>query len=239
MVLFGLFLILSNARLSTCVQVQAFLRSRRKLPATDTNTTRIAELPNQLWLSSCSPRDLIHKYKRYLHGPANGIAGDRRVVMDEKMLPEDEMRAGFRVFEPKHLLERFLATLEFEIKEAARINQPVLVLIFGHGEEKTSGIFIGCGEGGHLRLTQPRLASVLKKGGSNDFDFDIMLLRRLDYDAKFKRTVPRETCVQSLPSCRSGIRKSESSWSLSQTAGRQAGGSIFATFPPFHHHGLR
>ena len=63
--------------------------------------------------------------------------------MDETMLPKDEMAAGFRVFQPKDLLERFVATLKDEIKEAARTKQPVLVLIFGHGDEKDYGIFIG------------------------------------------------------------------------------------------------
>ena len=39
--------------------------------------TNLAKLPNQLWLASCSPTDLISKYKRYLHGPSSGIPGDR------------------------------------------------------------------------------------------------------------------------------------------------------------------
>ena len=62
------------------------------------------------------------------------------------------MEAGFRVFQPKDplvldLLEKFLGTLRDEIKNAAQNKQPVLVLIFGHGEEITSNIFIGCNEG--------------------------------------------------------------------------------------------
>jgi hypothetical protein len=82
--------------------------------------------------------------------------------MNEKMLPKDEMKAGFRVFEPKDL-ERFLGTLKSEIKEAARTKQPVLALIFGYGEKETVGIFIGCDEGGSLKLTPARLASLLRK----------------------------------------------------------------------------
>lgn len=39
--------------------------------------------------------------------------------MNEAILPEDEMKDGFRVFEPKDLLGRFLGTLKSEIKEAA------------------------------------------------------------------------------------------------------------------------
>ncbi len=127
----------------------------------DTNTSQ-GELPNQLWLSCCSPRDLIHNHNQYLHGPADGITGNRRVVMDRNMLPQDETKAGFRVFKPKDLLERFLATLKDEIKEAAQSNQPVLVLIFAHGEEDTSQIFLGCHEGETLELSRARFASVLK-----------------------------------------------------------------------------
>jgi hypothetical protein len=76
----------------------------------DTNISA-AQITSQLWLSSCAPSDLIRKHGQYVHGPANGIAGDRRVVMNEKMLPKDEMKAGFRVFKPKDLLERFLRSI--------------------------------------------------------------------------------------------------------------------------------
>jgi hypothetical protein len=72
--------------------------------------------------------------------------------MNNEMLPRDEINAGFRVFEPKDFLERFLATLKSKIKEAARTKQLVLVLIFGHREEKTFGIFISYEEDG-LKLT--------------------------------------------------------------------------------------
>jgi hypothetical protein len=61
--------------------------------------------------------------------------------MNEKMLPKDEMKAGFRVFEPKYL-ERFLGTLKSVIKEAARTKQPVLALIFGYGERKLWGFIL-------------------------------------------------------------------------------------------------
>jgi hypothetical protein len=38
----------------------------------------------------------------------------------------------------KDVLERFLGTLKSEIKEATRTKQPVLILIFGHGEKPPS-----------------------------------------------------------------------------------------------------
>jgi hypothetical protein len=189
----------------------------------------IAELPNQLWLSSCSPGDLIRKHERYLHGPANGIAGDRRVVMNGSILPKDEIGAGFRVFQEKDLLERFLVTLKSEIKEARRSNQPVLVLIFGHGEEKSSGIFIGCDEGGYLKLNQTRLASVLDKRVqttmilTSSFSGGWIMKPNFNKDFDVAPTFNHSFLTAA------GLENPSLSWSLSQTVGRQAGGSIFAT----------
>ena len=197
-------------------------------PSTDANTS-VAELPNQLWLSSCSPTNLIREHGQYLHGPANGIAGDRRVVMNKNMLPKDEMNAGFRIFEAKDLLERFLATLKSEVKEAARTKQPVLVLIFGHGEESTSGIFIGCDDGGFLKLTQARLASVLRK------DVQTTMLLTSCYSGGWIMKPNLNTNFDVKPAFNhsfltaAGSQNTSLSWSLSQTVGRQAGGSVFAT----------
>ncbi|TAQ85596.1 hypothetical protein B7494_g6083 [Chlorociboria aeruginascens] len=188
------------------------------------------ELPNQLWLSCCSPTDLIRKHDRYLHGPANGIAGDRRVVMNKAMLPEDEMKVGFRTFQPKDLLERFLATLKSEIKEAARTKQPVLVLIFGHGEEKTSDILVGCSlEKSNWKLNQDRLASVLRK------EVQTTMILTSCYSGGWIMKPNLNNYFDVKPAFNHSFlaaagRENESlSWSVSQSVGRQAGGSVFAS----------
>jgi hypothetical protein len=205
-----------------------FLPSLPIFHSMNTNAS-VAELPNQLWLSSCSPSDLIRKHERYLHGPANGIAGDRRVVLNETMLPKDEMKAGFRVFEPKDLLERFLGTLKSEIREAAQTKQPVLVLIFGHGERETSGIFIGCNEGGSLKLNPARLASVLQKEVQTTmvltscYSGGWIMNPNLNEHFDVKPTSNHTFLTAA------GSQNPSLSWSLSQTVGRQAGGSVFAT----------
>jgi len=149
--------------------------------------------------------------------------------MNKEMLPEDEMKAGFRVFKPKDLLERFLATLKSEIKEAALSKQPVLVFIFGHGEFRTSGIFIGCGEGGTLKLNEKMLASVLQK------QVQTTLILTSCYSGGWIMKPNSNEHFNAKPMFNhsfltaAGSDDPSFSWSLSQTAGRQAGGSIFAT----------
>jgi hypothetical protein len=109
--------------------------------------------------------------------------------MNRDLLPKNELEAGFRVFKPKDLLERFLDTVKTEAQEAARTKQPLLLLVFALGEERTSGLFISCTTpitstprsntsplpphpfltfphyeaSGDLILTQARFASVLQK----------------------------------------------------------------------------
>jgi hypothetical protein len=149
--------------------------------------------------------------------------------MNEEMLPKDEMKAGFRVFKPKDLLERFLGTLKSEIKEAARTSQPVLVLIFGHGEEETSGIFIGCKEDGVLKLNQDRLASVLQK------EVQTTMILTLCHSGGWIMKPNVNEHFDAKPTfnhtflAAAELKHPSLSWSLSQTVGRQAGGSVFAT----------
>ncbi|EPE27324.1 hypothetical protein GLAREA_03239 [Glarea lozoyensis ATCC 20868] len=187
------------------------------------------ELSNQLWLSSCSPADLINKHGRYLHGPASGVPGDRRIVMDAKLLPDNEMEAGFRVLKPKDLLERFLATLKSEIGEADKLGVPVLVLIFGHGEEDTSGISIGCEENGHYKLNKSMLASVLNP------KVQTTLLSTSCYSGGWVIHPNLSNHFDTKPALNltiitaAGNENESLSWPVSQTAGRQAGGSVFAT----------
>ncbi|KAL8754590.1 MAG: hypothetical protein Q9184_005069 [Pyrenodesmia sp. 2 TL-2023] len=105
---------------------------------------------NQLWLTSEPPHKLVDKYTEYQHGePA-----DRRVVLEARMLPEIQAVNNIRVFPRGDLLQDFLRTFEGECKIAARYNQPVLLLIFGHGDKDTHGIAIGGNSSG---VRAPRL----------------------------------------------------------------------------------
>ncbi|KAK2810776.1 hypothetical protein FQN50_002599 [Emmonsiellopsis sp. PD_5] len=98
---------------------------------------------NQLWLTCVDPKTLVSKYTEYVHA---SIDGDRRVVLDAKILENVQASNNIRVISPKDLLERFLATLRSETEIALKENQSVLVLVFGHGEEGDFGVAVG-GEG--------------------------------------------------------------------------------------------
>lgn len=118
---------------------------------------------NQLWLTCVDPKTLVSKYNEYTH---RSRSGDCRVVLDETHLDRIEARGDIRVITPKELLERFLATLRSETQIAVRKNQPVLVLVFGPGEEGNFGVAIG-GEGSvenAPRLTRQRFNSAIRTG---------------------------------------------------------------------------
>lgn len=94
---------------------------------------------NQLWLTCENPQQLINKYAAYAHGQPE----DRRVVLEANMIPQLEKDNNIRVFERGELLQDFLRTFESECKIAAQTHQPILLLVFGHGDEFTHGIGIG------------------------------------------------------------------------------------------------
>lgn len=128
-----------------------------------TRQTDDLRFSNQLWLTCVDPRTLVSKYGEYVHGSMNG---DRRVVLDDKILERVENSKNIRVIPPKDLLKRFLAILKSETQIAAKENQPILVLVFGHGDEGNYGVAIG-GQGCSLdapRLTRRKLNAAIHPG---------------------------------------------------------------------------
>jgi hypothetical protein len=67
----------------------------------------------------------------------------RRIVLDRATLPGLLSDNDVRVVPCDILCERFLATVKSECRITARLSQPVLLLIFGHGEETTYGVVLG------------------------------------------------------------------------------------------------
>ncbi|KAJ6114010.1 hypothetical protein N7523_007327 [Penicillium sp. IBT 18751x] len=86
--------------------------------------------PNQIWLTCEDPSALVTKYQEYLHG---NLEGDRRAVLDGARLPVVLGAGNLRVVPRKDLLERYFSTLKEQAAEAARCEEHLVLLIFGHG----------------------------------------------------------------------------------------------------------
>lgn len=95
----------------------------------------------QHWLTCVKPQDLIHKYKEYVHGDPR--SSDRRVVLDKTFERDLE---DVIVFHPNDLLEGFLSYITHACKETENSQHPVLILLFGHGEEDIYSVTIGGAE---------------------------------------------------------------------------------------------
>ncbi|KAF7585886.1 hypothetical protein BBP40_009937 [Aspergillus hancockii] len=109
---------------------------------------------SQIWMTSEKPEDLVRKYKEYAHGDPKG---ERRVVLDENMLPGIEQSKSLRVVARNDLLERFLCTLREQSLLAKNENQHLVILVFGHGDEQTFGVALG-GDKPNLHIKDVRRA---------------------------------------------------------------------------------
>ncbi|KAJ9209573.1 hypothetical protein DTO166G4_8823 [Paecilomyces variotii] len=96
--------------------------------------------PSQTWMTSEKPEDLVQKYTEYAHEDAKG---ERKVVLDQNMIPGIEQSGSLRVVSRKDLLERFLSTLREQSLLAKNENQHLVVLVFGHGDLETFGLALG------------------------------------------------------------------------------------------------
>ncbi|KAJ5302207.1 hypothetical protein N7508_007070 [Penicillium antarcticum] len=95
--------------------------------------------PNQIWLTCEDPSALVTKYHEYLHGNSEG---DRRAVLDGERLLVILGAGNLRLVPRKDLLERYLSTLKEQAAEAARWEEHLVLLIFGHGTS-AHGIEVG------------------------------------------------------------------------------------------------
>jgi hypothetical protein len=182
---------------------------------------------SQIWLTCANPRQLVANYKEYVHGSRHG---DRRVVLDESMLDHLEQSGNIRVISSTDLLQRFLYTVKDEIKIAAELKQPVLVLVFGHGDIDDHGVAIG---GGELRRHAPRFLmkefeKCLKK------DVDVTLVITSCYSGGWLTKPIVRPLRPSRPFNISGMTAASAAafsqaWATSDSIGRRAGGSVFAT----------
>ena len=82
----------------------------------------------QRWLTCLRPRYLIKNYGEYVHG--NPQTNDRRVVLDNLML---DSTSDVATVPASILKERFLETVKDWTRDAALLDQQVLVIMLGHG----------------------------------------------------------------------------------------------------------
>ncbi len=99
----------------------------------------------------------MNTYQEYVHGHPRG---DRRVVLDGKLLPrvKDAEKCGkLDVVAAEDLLHHFVSIFESEVEIAAQREQPVFVLVFGHGDDSDNGHGICIGGKGGQAPSVPRL----------------------------------------------------------------------------------
>lgn len=94
---------------------------------------------HQIWLTSEHPEDCIDKYGSYIHG---NPFKERREVLNDDLLDEITKSNNLRVVSRRDLCERFLSTIRSEIAIALKNQQPLFLMVFGHGEKGTHIILI-------------------------------------------------------------------------------------------------
>lgn len=94
----------------------------------------------QIWLTSEHPKDLVDKYGPYIH--CNPFE-ERREVLNNDLLIDITEANNIRVIPRRDLCESFLSTIRSEIVSVLQNQQPLLLMVFGHGEEETHSILIG------------------------------------------------------------------------------------------------
>jgi hypothetical protein len=98
---------------------------------------RNAPVANQIWLTCCNSKLLVEQYSKYAY---SNPFQERRIVLEERLLNTIREVGTLQVVESKVLLERFVKTVEGECREAAKADQDVLLLVFGHGDGDSYGI---------------------------------------------------------------------------------------------------
>ena len=86
-----------------------------------------------------SPAYLVSKYKEYLHGAPYKA---RKVILDHDIL-KDSPPQNIQVVDRFNLLDTFMSTVKIECDIARAENQSLLVMIFGHGNARTKGVYLG------------------------------------------------------------------------------------------------
>lgn len=93
----------------------------------------------QTWLTTESPVSLVSKYQEYLYGAPYK---PRKVVLDNNILKYNPPQS-IQVVDRFKLLDTFMSTVKRESDIARAENQPLLVMVFAHGDTRTTGVYLG------------------------------------------------------------------------------------------------
>jgi hypothetical protein len=178
----------------------------------------------QIWLTCVHPKDLVSTYTEYVHGNRLEM---RRIVLDATMLPSVIAAGDIHVVSPNDLLADFTKTVQTECQIAAQNDQPVLILIFGHGDEATYGVAIG---GETIPDKSPRL-TIDKMREAIGKLADVTLMMTSCFSGGWVVKTNRMTSKPALNATMltaAGPKVESESWTISDSSGRAAG-SIFVS----------
>jgi hypothetical protein len=93
----------------------------------------------ETWITTEEPQHLVTRYNQYLHG---NPYYPRKVVLSQGLLNQGFAQQNLMVVNADELKQRFIHHLEQEVDQAQRNNQKILLLMFGHGNEETKGVYL-------------------------------------------------------------------------------------------------
>ncbi|KAI9826755.1 MAG: hypothetical protein M1826_006550 [Phylliscum demangeonii] len=106
----------------------------------------------QAWCTGLEPAYLVDKYAVFAHG---NPWEERRVVLDRALLDGGSEHV---VVVPEHdLLAAFTIHFGRVCQQAHAAGEPVLLLVFGHGDQATHGVQIGRVLNGEIPLLSPKM----------------------------------------------------------------------------------
>ncbi|MCJ1344701.1 hypothetical protein MMC31_002904 [Peltigera leucophlebia] len=172
---------------------------------------------HQCWIMGESPQDLVSKYGNYEHGESTG---EHRVVLGPDLIHNIEADTNIRVFDKGELLKDFLRTFQEECRTAAALHQPILLMIFGHGDPVTYGVAIG---GRGRPVEAPRLQTHHIAASLRSLDVALTMLFTSCYSGCW--VLQPQLNISALMAASS----SKPSWSWPSSLRGRSHGSVYAT----------
>lgn len=161
------------------------------------------------------------KYGEYAHGdPGN----ERRIVLEETLLPDIHRAGNIRVVDRLVLLERFVKTVEEQAREAKKNSEHLIILIFGHGQYGQYGVYIG----GANPESSPSVLQVrrLRQAISRGLNTTLLLTSCYSGGWLVQPDVNYNRRLNVTGIAASGPKEETLSWPMSDSVGRASGSTI-------------